>query len=69
MLIDARDLPAGRELQADLCVIGAGAAGITLTRELRDSGLTVVLLESGGFDLEPPTQALYGGSTTGTFLP
>jgi len=69
MLIDGRDLPAGHELKADLCIIGAGAAGIPLARELRDSGLDVLLLESGGFELEPSIQNLYAGSTSGTFLP
>jgi choline dehydrogenase-like flavoprotein len=69
VLIDARDLPAGKELQADLCIIGAGAAGITMARELRDSGLDVILLESGGFDLEPEVTDLYKGRTGGTFLP
>jgi choline dehydrogenase-like flavoprotein len=68
MLIDARDLPAGKELQADLCIIGAGAAGITIARELRGSGLSILLLESGGFDPEPAVTDLNAGQTGGTFL-
>jgi choline dehydrogenase-like flavoprotein len=35
-------------LTADVCIVGAGAAGIALTLELEGSGLKVVLLESGG---------------------
>lgn len=31
----------------DLCVVGSGPAGMTLVRELADSGLRVALLESG----------------------
>ena len=33
MIIDARSLPAGVVLQTAVCIIGAGAAGITLARE------------------------------------
>jgi choline dehydrogenase-like flavoprotein len=35
-------------LQADVCVIGSGAAGIALARQLDGSGLDVVVLEAGG---------------------
>lgn len=34
-------------LRTDLCVVGAGAAGLALALELEDSGLRVILLESG----------------------
>jgi|ERR1700722_8386911 len=46
---------------ADVCIVGAGAAGIVIALQLIDSGLDVLLLESG--DLEPAadTQALYAG--------
>lgn len=62
MLQDARELPDGQLLEADVCIAGAGAAGITLALELLDGGLNVVLLESGGFKDEPASQALYAGS-------
>ena len=52
-------------LDADLCVVGAGIAGITLVRELSGRGLTIVLLESGGGDFEPATQDLYAGANIG----
>lgn len=48
MLIDARQLPENERLTADVCIVGAGAAGITLASELRGSGLSVILLEAGG---------------------
>ncbi len=66
MFEDARDLGDGAILQADVCVAGAGAAGITLARGLRDQGLRVILLESGGLDLDAATQDLYSGSAVGT---
>jgi choline dehydrogenase-like flavoprotein len=62
MMLDASELPAGRTLTADLCIVGAGAAGITLALQLIDSGLEVLLLESGGMRPEAATQALYCGS-------
>lgn len=65
MLHDARQLPDGTELQADLCIVGGGAVGITLARELAGGPLKVVLLESGGLDFDPDTQALYAGEVVG----
>jgi choline dehydrogenase-like flavoprotein len=37
------------ELETDICIIGAGAAGIYLTTQLSNSGHSVVLLEAGPF--------------------
>ncbi len=48
MLDDARHVEAGRELQADVCVVGTGAAGVTTALELERAGLDVLLLEAGG---------------------
>ena len=52
MIIDARNLPQGETVNCDVCIVGAGAAGITLACELRDKGMQVVLLESGGMKSE-----------------
>lgn len=41
-------LPEGTQAEADLCIIGGGAAGIALALKLRGSGLSVLLAESGG---------------------
>ena len=38
MFIDGRSLSAGEALEADLAIVGAGAAGITLARALKDIG-------------------------------
>jgi choline dehydrogenase-like flavoprotein len=62
MMQDARDLPEGATLHADLCIVGAGAAGIALALEFAGSGTQVLLLESGGTQPEPETQALYAGT-------
>lgn len=47
MFIDARTMPNGTRLAGDVCVVGSGAAGIMLARELESSGIDVVVLESG----------------------
>jgi choline dehydrogenase-like flavoprotein len=69
MLIDARSLTGASGLEADVCIVGAGAAGITLARELAAANRTVLLLESGGFEFDEPTQALYAGPTAGSDPP
>ena len=61
MLVDARSLSDGVVLDADLCIIGAGAAGITLALEFAGSPVRVILLESGGLEFESNTQGLYDG--------
>jgi len=52
-------------IEADLCIIGAGAAGITIAHALRDSGLDVVVLEAGGLEIEDESQAIYEGDVVG----
>ncbi|MBA3526445.1 MAG: GMC family oxidoreductase [Pseudomonadota bacterium] len=66
MLIDLRQDPAAASAaESDVCVIGAGAAGLTLARRLAEQGRSVTLLESGGLDFEQDTQDLYRGANVG----
>jgi choline dehydrogenase-like flavoprotein len=65
MLIDARTLANGATLEADVCIAGAGAAGITMALDLRESGLSVLLIESGGMDRAEETQVLSEGRMIG----
>lgn len=65
MLIDARNIPEGTRVESDICIIGAGAAGITLAREFSDTQYNVCLLESGGLDYDKDTQDLYKGENIG----
>lgn len=65
MLKDARKLQEGEVLEADVCIAGGGAAGITIARALRDSGLQVLLLEAGGGEPNDKHQALYKGEYEG----
>lgn len=64
MHIDLDD-QAPAELTADICIIGAGVAGITAARRLLAGGRSVVLLESGGIDYEAATADLNAGENRG----
>ena len=65
MHIDARTLPNGSVLEADLCIVGAGAAGISMALEWIGSRHKVLLLEGGGLDYEAAMQDLYRGESVG----
>jgi choline dehydrogenase-like flavoprotein len=65
MLTDARSVDDGATVECDLCVVGAGPAGISLVDRLRDSGLSICLLEGGGFEPDLTAQRLYAGKSTG----
>jgi choline dehydrogenase-like flavoprotein len=63
MQISATCLPNGATLEAEVAVIGAGPAGITLALELADAGHHVLLVESGGDAYRAEAQRL--GETVG----
>ena len=65
MIIDARSVPSGTILETEVCIVGAGAAGITLAREFIAAPFRVVLLESGGMKYDQETQDLYEGQSVG----
>ena len=52
-------------LEADVAIIGSGAAGMTMARSLLERGLSVLLLESGGWDYEADTADLNRGENIG----
>jgi choline dehydrogenase-like flavoprotein len=57
--VDARTLEDGRALEAGLCIVGAGAAGITLALALERRCRDILLVEAGAALPEPETQALH----------
>jgi choline dehydrogenase-like flavoprotein len=65
MIQDLRTLEDSSELEADVCLVGAGAAGITLALELCKSNVSVILLESGGLKPEKADQDLNAGEVAG----
>jgi choline dehydrogenase-like flavoprotein len=64
MELDARTLGVPG-LDADVCIVGAGPAGLTLAGALARAGWRVVLLESGGHDTDAGAQALNEGAARG----
>ena len=65
MAVDGRALGSGTVQEADVCVIGAGPAGLVVARALAERGRDVLVLESGSRDPEPATQALNDGHVLG----
>ena len=65
MLDDFNTCTDSADLAADICIVGAGAAGITLARALRGKGREILLLESGGADFEAGVQDLAAGAISG----
>lgn len=66
MIRDLREYSPGTTVKADICVIGAGAAGITLARELAGGTRQICLIEGGGLDYGfADSQELYQGESVG----
>lgn len=65
MITDLHTLSADSVLDCDLCVVGAGPAGIALAREFIGTGMQVLLLAGGGIDLDPEHQELNKGESVG----
>jgi len=65
MHIDARRLENHSLIEGDLCIVGAGAAGISIALDWINTPFKVILLEGGGFELDPAMQDLYAGKSIG----
>ncbi len=64
-IIDSRRGDRAETVETDLCVVGGGAAGITLALDLIDTGLTIAIIESGGEAFDGGIQALNAGRSIG----
>lgn len=53
------------EISGDICIVGAGAAGISLAKQFLNSSLKIILLEAGGMNYEQDSQDLYQGENEG----
>jgi hypothetical protein len=72
MLFDAEQLVEDNELKSvlfDICICGAGPAGITLALRLAARGWRVALLEAGALEIHPASQDLYKGEIVGLDYP
>jgi choline dehydrogenase-like flavoprotein len=58
MLTDARRLARGATCSADLCIVGAGVAGVTIANELIGTPPRVLLLEGGGLTFTKSLRSL-----------
>lgn len=67
--VDARTVPSGTVVKADLAIIGGGPAGIAIAMALAATRLKIVLLESGGLEFDAKTQSLYEGAKSGPPFP
>lgn len=65
MHIDARSIDDQSVIEGDICIIGAGATGLSIALEWDNSPYKVILLEGGGFDYDDKVQELYNGKITG----
>ncbi|MBI2058605.1 MAG: GMC family oxidoreductase [Nitrospirae bacterium] len=75
MIVTGRDITRDLRLETEICVIGSGAGGAVIGKELREAGRDVIVLEEGGhftreqFNREPfdMTRLMYrdgGGMAT-----
>src|SRR5216684_6405838 len=65
MIGDFAEFDDGAAVAADICIVGGGAAGITLAREFIGTRFTVLMLEGGGLEAEAETQKLYDSEVVG----
>jgi len=64
MLGDFGEVPGGNLLETDICIIGAGPAGIAIAKQFDGTGVSVLLIESGTMDFDKRTQDLYRGTNS-----
>ncbi|HEX6052585.1 MAG TPA: GMC family oxidoreductase [Gemmatimonadaceae bacterium] len=65
MEVDGKALGSGTVQETDVCIIGAGPAGLVVAQALAGRGRDVLLLESGGRGPDPAIQALNDGDVLG----
>jgi choline dehydrogenase-like flavoprotein len=65
MFVDGRQIGRDTTIESDICIVGAGAAGLTIACQFAHSQTHICLLESGDLDFSWQTQALYEGRNVG----
>lgn len=53
------------DIQADICIVGGGPAGIVLALELAKHNFSISILEGGGAEYSNSSQVLYEGTSSG----
>jgi choline dehydrogenase-like flavoprotein len=64
MLINAQELESNTVLKCDICIVGAGPAGITLAKQMEGKGLNVLVVEAGGEGIDKATDDLLLGEVS-----
>jgi choline dehydrogenase-like flavoprotein len=67
MPLDAREVPVGQLIETEVCIVGGGAAGLTVARQLAGYDFRVCLLEAGGMGWDEATQELCSGAMIGNY--
>ncbi|PZM07428.1 GMC oxidoreductase [Rhizobium tubonense] len=62
---DLRSAPHNTILRADIVIVGGGPAGLTIARELANTKIRVLVVDSGGLEYDIETQALNGVENVG----
>ena len=65
MIADVGTLGEGTTIDADVCVVGAGPAGLAMLPRLREHGISVIVLESGGLGWDPTLYYMNEGESVG----
>jgi choline dehydrogenase-like flavoprotein len=63
MILDARDAQTPHRLEAEVAIVGSGAAGLALALSLDEAGVRTILVEAGGEAVDPAAQDLYRAIT------
>ena len=63
--IDLEELEDDSSIEADLCIVGSGPAGVSIAKEFAGSKVQVLILEGGGAEQTPADQALYNFENVG----
>ena len=58
MLVDGRSVQRNSVVQCDVCIVGAGPAGLIAANEFLEENYRVCVIESGGVDYDSATQRL-----------
>ena len=59
MLLDANQFDSAQILHADVCIVGAGVAGLVLAHELMSTGRKIVVVDAGGLAYSTESQDFY----------
>ena len=65
MIIESHLIAEGKTIETDVCIVGAGVAGITLAQEFIEKKFRVALLECGDLKPDNKTQSFFWGETIG----